>query len=62
MLSNRIYDSIQVGHQETFILRKSGAAVAQAAQGGGGLTVPGGVPEPCGCGTEDMVSGMVRMG
>jgi len=26
--------------------------VAQAAQGGGGVTVPGGVPEPCGCGTE----------
>ena len=31
---------------------KSGEAVAQAAQGGGGVTVPGGVPEPCGCGTE----------
>jgi len=28
-----------------------------AAQGGGGVTVPGGVPEPCGCGTEDVVSG-----
>jgi len=26
--------------------------VAQAAQGGGAVTVPGGVPEPCGCGTE----------
>ena len=26
--------------------------MAQAAQGGGGVTVPGGVPEPCGCGTE----------
>jgi len=36
---------------------QSGAAVAQAAQGGGGVTVPGGVPEPCGCGTEDVVSG-----
>ena len=23
-----------------------------AAQGGGAVTVPGGVPEPCGCGTE----------
>ena len=34
-----------------------GAAVAQAAQGGGGVTVPGGVPEPCECGTEYMVSG-----
>jgi len=27
----------------------------QAAQGGGGVTVPGGAEEPCGCGTEDMV-------
>ena len=26
--------------------------MAQAAQGGGGVTVPGGVEEPCGCGTE----------
>ena len=39
------------------LLQKSGAAVAEAAQGGGGVTVPGGVPELCGCGTEDMVSG-----
>ena len=31
--------------------------MAQAAQGGGAVTVPGGVPEPCGCGTEDMVGG-----
>ena len=26
--------------------------MTQAAQGGGGVTVPGGVQEPCGCGTE----------
>jgi len=39
------------------LLQKSGAAVAEAAQGGGGVTVPGGVPELCGCGTEDVVSG-----
>ena len=26
--------------------------MAQAAQGGGGVTVPGGVKEPCGCGAE----------
>ena len=32
-------------------------SLAQAAQEGGGVTVPGGVPEPCGCGSEDMVSG-----
>jgi len=31
---------------------QSGEAVAQAAQGGGGVTIPGGVPEPCGWGTE----------
>ena len=42
----------QVVYWEEFLLRKSGAAVAQAAQGRGGVTVPGGVPEPCGCGTE----------
>ena len=34
-----------------FLLR-SGATVAQAAQGGGGGTVPGGVQEPCRCSTE----------
>jgi len=43
--------------QHSFWMIKTGAAVAQAAQGGGGVTVPGGVPEPCGCGTEDVVSG-----
>ena len=31
--------------------------MAQAAQGGGGVTDPGGVSEPCGCGTEDVVRG-----
>ena len=41
---------VQVGYEEKFLLRKSGVAVSQAAQGGGGVTVPGGVPEPCGCG------------
>ena len=33
-------------------LRKSSNALAQAAQGGGGVTIPGGVPEPWRCGTE----------
>jgi len=47
-------EEVQVGYEESFLLRKSGAAVAQ---GGGAVTVPGGVPEPCGCGTEDMGSG-----
>jgi len=31
---------------------ESGEAVTEAAQGGGGVTVSGGVQEPCGCGTE----------
>ena len=39
------------------LLRRSGAAVARAAQEGGGVTVPEGAPEPCGCGAEDVVSG-----
>ena len=29
-----------------FLLRKSGDALAQAAQSGGGVFIPGGVPEP----------------
>ena len=28
-----------------------------AGRGGGEVTVPEGAPEPCGCGTEDVVSG-----
>ena len=31
---------------------KIGEAVARAAQGGGAVTIPGSVQEPCGCGTE----------
>ena len=31
---------------------ESGEAVTEAAQGGDGVTVSGGVQEPCGCGTE----------
>ena len=37
--------------------------MAQAAQGGGGVTIPGGVEEMCGCGTEGHhLVGMVGMG
>ena len=36
---------IQVGYYEKFLLRKSGEALAQAAQRGGAVTVPGGVQE-----------------
>jgi len=32
--------------------QKSDDALAKAAQGGGGVTVPGGVQEMCRCGTE----------
>ena len=42
---------VQVGYQEKS-LRKSSWALAQAAQGGGGVTVPGGVQEPWRYGTE----------
>ena len=41
----------------------SGEALAQAAQGSGGVTVPGGVQETQRCGTEGRVSvSMVGMG
>jgi len=30
----------------------SGEALKQAVHGGGGVTIPGGVQEPHGCGTE----------
>ena len=42
----------RVGYQEKFLLRKSGEAVAQGAQGSGGVTIPGGAEEPCGWDTE----------
>ena len=35
-----------------FLLRKSGEALAQAAQGGGGVALPGGVQGSRRCGTE----------
>jgi len=34
-------------------LRKNGEALEQAAQGGSGVTIPGGVQEMCRCGTAD---------
>ena len=40
------------GRQEEFLLRKSSEAVAQTAQGGGGVTVPGGVQGKGRSGTE----------
>ena len=41
----------QVGYEEIFLPPKSSQAVAQLPRSGG-VTIPGGVPEPWGCGTE----------
>ena len=38
---------VQVGYQETFVLQKSGEALEQVVQGGGGLIVSGRVQEKC---------------
>ena len=38
--------------RKNVLISKSGAAVAQAAQGGGAVTIPGGVQELWRCGTE----------
>ena len=38
-------EEVQVGYQEEIILRKSSEALAQAAQGGGQVTIPEGVQE-----------------
>ena len=43
---------VQVGYQETFLLKKSDDALAQAAQGGGGVTIPEDIQETWRCGTE----------
>lgn len=41
-------DEVQIVYWEKFHLRKSGIALEQAAQGGGGVTIPGGVQEASG--------------
>jgi len=38
--------------KKKFVLHKSGEALKQAARGGGGVTVPGGVQGMWRCGTE----------
>ena len=43
-------------------IRRSSDAVAQAAWGGGGVAISGGVQEPWGCGTKDVVSGQGGVG
>ena len=42
---------VRVGYYEN-LLRKSGEALEQAAQGGGGVTIARGVQEAWRCGTE----------
>ena len=37
-----------------FLLRKSSEALEQAAKEGDAVTIPGGVPELCRCGTEGL--------
>ena len=46
---------IRVGYYEISLLSKNGDAVAQTAQRGGGVTIPRGVQELYGCGTEGRV-------
>ena len=43
--------------KEQFLLSKSSEAVAQAAQGSGGVTIPGGVQECRNVALRDVVSG-----
>jgi len=43
---------VRLDSRKIFFLLKSGRAVAQTAQGGGGVTIPGGVQETWRCGTE----------
>jgi len=43
---------LKVGYEEKGLLGKSSEVLAQAVQGGGGLTASGGVQEPWRCGTE----------
>jgi len=39
---------VLVGYKETFLLQKSAQALEWAAQGGGGVIIPGGAQETCG--------------
>ena len=48
---------------EQFLLRRNCNALEQAAQGAGGVTVPGGIGEPWRCGIDGHgLVGMVGMG
>ena len=54
---------VQVGYKEKILHRKSGEVLEETAQGGGGVTVPGGAQGMCRCGTEGCgLVGMVSIG
>lgn len=46
------YHGFRLHIRKKILLQKGGWALAQAVQGGGGVTDPGGVQEPCRSGTE----------
>ena len=50
-------EEVHVGYYEKFLLRRSGEAVAQAAQGGGAVTVSGGVQNCVDVALRDVVCG-----
>jgi len=52
----------QVGYQKKFLQRRSGEALEQAAQQGGGVSISGGFQEMCRCSTEEsaLVGTVVR--
>lgn len=52
MLNIYCISSFHVEYKEKFLLRESDEAVAWAAQGADGVTVPGDAQETCGCGTD----------
>lgn len=45
-------EEIQIVYQEKLLFQNSGQALKEAAQGGGGITVPGNAQKLYGCGTE----------
>ena len=52
-----------MGIRKIVLPGKSGNALAQAAKGGDGVSIPGGIPETLRCGTEQHGSvGMVMVG
>jgi len=54
---------VYIGYSEKFPYCKSGRASDQAAQGSGGVLIPGGVQKTCRCGTwGDGLAGMGVLG